>query len=258
MNWANMSKTANGKYQEDWWRTWFNTVYLDVYSHRNDNQAMEEVKTTVSVIPLLPHHRIVDLCCGNGRHSRALYEEGYRNITGIDYSYPLLKHARTENPLIYAIRGDMRMLPLQSSSQDALFSYFTSFGYFKTNTENLRVLHEISRVIKPGGWFLLDYLNPQHVKTHIEPESSKAFGEYIIKERRWLSEDEERIEKEIVIQNWGGCDRSFFESVRLYSYQDMKDMLASADLVVLGCLGGFDGKHFQPDSPRMILFGIRK
>lgn len=253
-----MITTIDNKHKEDWWRSWFNSVYLEVYSHRDDNQAIEEVKTTLSLLPLQPGHRIVDLCCGNGRHCRALYDAGYRHITGIDYSFPMLKSARTENPHIHTIRGDMRLLPIRPASQDALLSYFTSFGYFKTNTENLLVLHEIARVLKPGGWFLLDYLNPNHVKASIEPESEKEFGEYKIIERRRISGDDERIEKEIIIQNWGGTDRTFYESVRLYSYQEMKDMLAGADLFLLGSLGDFLGKHYEANSPRMILFGTRK
>jgi SAM-dependent methyltransferase len=252
-----MTQTLEHRVTDDWWRTWFNNIYLDVYAHRDDNQAIEEVKTTLSVLPIQTHHQILDLCCGNGRHSRALYNQGFTNIHGIDYSYPLLKHARIESGNINYSRADMRMLPFHTASFDALLTFFTTFGYFKNNTENIGVLHEISRVLKPGGWFLMDYLNPAYVKAHFEPESAKDFGEFQITERRWFSGDDERIEKEINIQHLDGNTHTFFESVRLYSYDDMIDMLNSADLYALGCLGGFDGKAFELNNPRMILYGTR-
>ncbi len=253
-----MTTTNRSEFKEDWWRTWFNTIYMDVYAHRSDEEAQEEVQTTLSVLPLLKHHKIVDLCCGNGRHSRALYDVGYQKVTGIDYSYPLIKHAKGENSRIKFIRADMRMLPLRKSSQDGLLTYFTTIGYFQNNTENLQVLHEISSVLKPGGWFLIDYLNPHYVKANFEPETVKQHGEYQVIERRKFTEDQERIEKEIIIKNWGGTDRTFYESVRLYSYDDMIEMLSSTDLHVLGCLGSFDGRFYEKNSPRMILFGTRK
>lgn len=252
-----MVQTLENRVSDDWWRTWFNTVYMDVYAHRDDKQAVEEVQASLSVLPIQSHHRILDLCCGNGRHSRALHSHGYTNVFGIDYSYPLLKHAWSENSRIDYSRADMRMLPFLNASFDALLTFFTTFGYFKTNTENIGVLHEISRVLKPGGWFLLDYLNPQYVKTHFEPESVKEYGEYQIIERRQFSRDYERIEKEIIIENWGGKNHTFYESVRLYSYQEMIDMLNSADLYIFGCMGSFDGRAYETNSPRMILFGTR-
>ena len=255
-----MSPTLSSKDQsnrESWWREWFNNLYLDVYAHRDDNGADQEVRTTCSALPLLPRHRILDLCCGNGRHCRAFRRAGFENVFGIDYSYPLLKYAVAERPRASALRADMRLLPIRDSCCDAALSYFTSFGYFKTNVENISVLHELSRALKPGGWFLLDYLNPPHVRETFEPESTRAHGEYVIHERRFFSSDGERIEKEIRIENWGGKDRLYYESVRLYEYSDMLEMLQSADLHVLGALGSFDGHGYGPKSPRMILYGSR-
>lgn len=252
-----MTQILEKNVKDDWWRTWFNTIYLDVYSHRDDTQAAEEINTTLSVLPIQTQHRILDLCCGNGRHSRAMFERGYKHIHGMDYSYPLLKHAITENSHIHYSRADMRLLPFQSASFDALLTFFTTFGYFKTNMENIGVLHEISRVLKSGGWFLMDYLNLNYVKNNFEAESVKEFGEYQILERRRFSENDERIEKDIIIQNRGGKNHTFHESVRLYSYDEMIDMMNSADLFPLGCLGSFDGKAFEPTSQRMILYGTR-
>lgn len=252
-----MTQIIDKNVNEDWWRTWFNTIYLDVYSHRDDKQAVEEINTALSVLPIQTQHQILDLCCGNGRHSRAMYNQGFKHIHGIDYSFPLLKHAITENSDIQYSRADMRLLPFQPASFDALLTFFTTFGYFKTNTENIGVLHEISRVLKSGGWFLMDYLNVDHVKSNFEAESVKEFGEYQILERRWFSENDERIEKDIIIENWGGKNHSFHESVRLYTYDEMIGMMNSADLFPSGCLGSFSGEAFGINSPRMILYGTR-
>lgn len=240
-----------------WWREWFNHLYMDVYAHRDENAAENEVAATLSVLPLKPRHRILDLCCGNGRHCRALHQAGFHDVVGLDYSFPLLEHAVTESHCSCFARGDMRLLPLLDGCMDAVLSYFTSFGYFSTNLENLAVLDEILRVLRSGGYFLMDYLNPTHVRKSFVPESVREHGEFVIRESRSLSEDNERIEKKIVIENWGGNEHVYYESVRLYAYEEMMEMLRSAELRIDGVLGSFEKEPFSENSPRMILYGTK-
>lgn len=245
------------KDRDTWWRHWFNHVYMDVYAHRDDDSAEKEIAAALSVLPIAPPQQILDLCCGNGRHCRALRQAGFENVVGVDYSFPLLELAAAESIQSTYVRGDMRLLPFQDQSMDAVLSFFTSFGYFITNLENLAVLDEIMRVLRPRGRFLMDYLNPTYVRRNFVPESVKKHGEFTIRERRSLSEDNERIEKEIVIENWGGQDHVYHESVRLYEYDEMVEMLQTANLHVDGVLGSFDDQPFSENSPRMILYGTR-
>ncbi len=243
--------------QDQWWREWFNQIYLDVYAHRDDESAFHEVQQACSHMDLTSDMRIIDLCCGNGRHCRALRKQGYSRVWGIDYSYPLLRQAYSLSPQAHYIRADMRMLPFKDEYFDVLFSFFTSFGYFQTTVENIAVLHEISRVLRPHGQFFFDYLNPDYVQETIEPETKRIQGDFIIQEYRTLSEDGKRIEKEIVIRNWGDKEHRFYESVRLYSLEEMQEMLECADLQINNILGNFDGSRYSPSSPRMIFIGIR-
>lgn len=244
--------------REHWWRGWFNNLYLDVYAHRGDADADAEAAAALEWLKLDPNARVLDLCCGNGRHCRALLRRGYANVVGVDYSFPLLRHALSEKPRACYLRGNMKLLPLKTASCGAILSFFTSFGYFKTNIENLQVLYEMARVLRPGGAFLLDYLNPDHVRANFQPETRRDHGEYIIHETRSFSADGERIEKEIVIENWGGGRRSYHESVRLYTLEEMREMLVDALFSIEGVLGGFDGRPFDASAPRMILLGRRR
>jgi SAM-dependent methyltransferase len=246
------------KSKEQWWRDWFNDIYMDVYAHRDDSSAENEVYTTFNQLSLTKNSTILDLCCGNGRHCRAITKEGYVKIIGIDYSFPLLQHAVSKSPAISYIRGDMRLFPLDMKSIDAVVSFFTSFGYFKTNIENLTVLQEISRVLKSSGVFMLDYLNPSQVRKNFEPMTEKKHGDITIQEIRSLSDDGERIEKEIHIKNWGGQDHVYHESVRLYEIEEMKEMLESSELIIEKVYGDFACNPFEADSPRMILFGKKR
>ena len=75
---------------------------------------------------------------------------------GLDYSAPLLDLARRRDRHLFLVRGDMRSLPFSDGSFAAVVNFFTSFGYFLRESENVSVVAEIERVLRPGGAFLCD------------------------------------------------------------------------------------------------------
>jgi len=239
-----------------WWKDWFNDIYLDVYSHRDEEQADAEIKTVLDVVPLEPAQRVLDFCCGNGRHSRALHRAGFEHVWGMDYSEALLKQGHGLDIDIQFVRGDMKSPPFLPRRFDAVFSFFTSFGYFD-DEQNQGVLEQVGRILKPGGWYLLDYLNPVHVKNTLVPESERDTGAYHINERRAIVDNNTRIEITITISKNGSSQR-FCESVRLYEFPEMVRMWERAGLQVKGALGSFEGAAYTETQPRMILFGQRR
>jgi len=97
--------------------------------------------------------RILDVPCGQGRHAHLLAESGY-DVDGLDYSAKLLTVARGRGtgPLLRYTRGDMRKMPGRWSKRfDAVLNLFTSFGFFAHPSDDIRVVREFARVLKPGG-----------------------------------------------------------------------------------------------------------
>ena len=76
-------------------------------------------------------------------------------VDGLDYSPQLLARARargTDPARLRYTRGDMRALPARWSGQfDAVLNVFTSFGFFVEPADDVRVIEEFARVLKPGG-----------------------------------------------------------------------------------------------------------
>ncbi len=238
-----------------WWAGWFNETYADVYGHRDFESAVAEAGFACQALNLEPSMRILDLCCGFGRHTRALLDRGMASVQGMDYSAELLKRGRAQYTLEPLVRGDMRALPYVDHGFDAVLMFFTSFGYFQKDAENLGVLKEIARVLKSGGAYLIDYLNPARVRADLVPRSEKTTHGRRVIEKRWLTDDGRRVEKRITVEE-GDRREVFLESVRLYECDEMIEMLTRAGLKPDTVYGDFNGVPWDETQPRSIF--VRK
>ena len=246
----------------DWYKTAFRYDYLRVYPHRNDEEARRQVDFLLECLDIAPPCDVLDLGCGDGRHSLELTRRGYR-VTGLDLSGELLERARRrtaeEGLDITFIQGDMRDPP-GTSAFDLVVNFFTSFGYFREDEENARVLEAISRSLRPGGWFLMDYLNREYVISTLVPADSRTLGGMEVEQRRWITGDPTaagdhvRINKHVRIRE-EGTERSYDESVRMYTLEELDAMMDRAALKVTQTYGDFDGSPVGNDTPRNILIG---
>lgn len=239
-----------------WYKDWFGEDYLKVYPHRDEAEAGRQVEFIEEIIPLPPSGRILDLGCGSGRHSAELSKRGY-NVTCLDLSPVLLRVAKRkskgEKCCRQFVRADMRYVPF-CKVFDAVVSFFTTFGYFDTTQENLKTLTSIESVLKPGGHFLLDYLNKPHVINNLVASDTRQGDGFKIIQKRHYNEREERVEKRITIEE-DGVRREYIESVRLYTLTEMQALFSQTRLELERTFGEFDGRAFSEESPRLILVG---
>ena len=79
----------------DWWRTLFGALYLrtDGDVVEDDRLTAREVDVLVAAAALSHRHRILDLCCGQGRHALELARRGFDHVTGLDHSSFLVQLA---------------------------------------------------------------------------------------------------------------------------------------------------------------------
>ena len=233
-----------------WWESWFGEEYLELYPHRGPADARREVAFALERLCPEPEP-ILDLCCGNGRHSIRFAERGFVPV-GLDYSAPLLEAARLRNPAVPFVRGDMRSLPFADASFRSIVNFFTSFGYFVSENDNFAVVAEIERALRPGGRVLCDTFGIAHVLSTLIPEESLHGEGREYRIRRGWNPQTRRIEKQIEVSR-GGSIKSFRESVRAYTGEELTDMFERAGLAVDSVWGDFDGAPAGPESPRLIL-----
>lgn len=245
-----------GSSNNEWFQSWFGPDYLDVYPHRDQAEADAQIAFICEQIPLTNTSRVLDIACGAGRHLRALAERGI-NAVGIDYSKALLDEAQNQLkdfPTISLTRADMRELPFANNEFDAALSLFTSFGYFATDEEHIRLLREWRRVLRPEGYFVLDYANKDFVLAHLRPHSTELRGTLHIEQQRELSPLCDRMIKEInITDEETGTRKRFRESVRLYSESEIRSMLNETGFHITKCFGNLQGRKYSPDADRLVI-----
>jgi SAM-dependent methyltransferase len=219
-----------------WYVEAFGPLYSRIYAHRSDEDATREVSFVLRNMEVQNGARVLDLACGNGRHLRALADAGL-NPVGLDLSRPLLEKAAGALPLV---RADMRAIPVCSESFEAAFSFFTSFGYFESEEDDLAVLVEVARTLRREGWFLLDFLESEDVSRKLVPSSERTMDTMRVVERRRI-EDGRVVKNVRVHDEEGNLLLEYEESVRLYVKPEIEGMLQQAGLEARSWHGDFQG-----------------
>jgi len=241
----------------DWFESAFDSFYAQLYAHRDRREAARLIETLDRRFGL--RGGVLDLACGGGRFLQVMEDRGLRPF-GLDLSSPLLAGARAGLAHPRLLRADMRRIPFRGASFDWVLLLFTSFGYFATPEEDAEVLDEVARILRPGGRFLLDYLNAATTRSGLVPESTRTIDSYRVREIRRIDEGGPYLRKEVLILDAAGAPvRSYEERVRLYERDQLVALLAGHALASDQVMGDYDGGAFEEDrSDRLLLVAYRK
>jgi SAM-dependent methyltransferase len=250
----------NKKESKEWWKTFFRDPWRDVFVQKEILlKTREEADFIQKILALKNREKILDVPCGEGRHSIELAKRKFK-ITGVDSNKQFLDIARRRSEekrlkIIWDYR-DMRDLPWREEF-DAAFSFWGSFGYFD-DKGNADFLKAVSLVLKPGGKFLLDTHVEETLLQKIHPERiSSQVGETLILEEKSYDCSARRVNTEWTFIHYGKKIRRL-SSIRLYTYKELCDLLHSVGFGGFRGYGSLNGKRFFFGSPRLYLVAVKK
>ncbi len=220
----------------DWWRRIFNALYLKTDSDVVNDQLMtrEEIDLFSSTLNLSPEADVLDLCCGQGRHTLELARRGFGNVQGLDRSHYLIQRARAtakkESLNVKFREGDARKLPQATDRFDVVMILGNSFGYFETIEDDLRVLREVFRVLKPSGQLLIDVSDGEYLKAHFESRTWEWLDKkhYVCRERSLSADGQRMISREIITNAEKGVLADQFYAERLYTREGLISLIQDA------------------------------
>ncbi|MBW2092864.1 MAG: class I SAM-dependent methyltransferase [Deltaproteobacteria bacterium] len=226
---------------DSFWRELF--PYL--FPKERFDAAEEEMTKALSLLKF-KGKSILDLCCGPGRHSIALAKRGFK-VTGIDRTSFFLKKAKERARK----EEDMRNF-VRENAYDLVISMFTSFGYFDRQEEDLKVLQNIYRSLKPEGACLIDLMGKEIVAKIFHPTTSQKMPNgTILVERHEIFDNWTRIRNEWILINEERA-RSFKFHHTLYSGQELKDRLKQAGFQQVRLFGDLEGSEYGLEARRLV------
>ena len=215
----------------DWWKTLFDEVYLitDARSVCDDGLTCREVDVICELLPMDSDHKILDLCGGHGRHTFELYKRGFTNCTLLDYSQKLIDVAETKaNEYDYSvnfIQCDARRTELPDGWFDHVIIMGNSLGYIQLPDADSKIIKEAHRILRPGGWLLIDVADGSVVKNSFRPNSWHEIGEHTVvcRHRELLANMINA--RELVIDKQKGLIRDQTYAIRLYDSETLDGLV---------------------------------
>jgi len=166
-----MSETSNA-----YTATWFD-VFMPALSAE---QTAREVAFLMRQLPLPVDQRVLDLCCGWGRHTIALAEQGY-TVMGLDHDPAAItiaqEHARTlrEGPAPTCVVEDMLHISELPGTFDAIINMWQSLSYFDEAT-NADLLRQMRGKLNPNGRLALDMYHRGFFEAHQGTQQREVQG----------------------------------------------------------------------------------
>jgi SAM-dependent methyltransferase len=240
-------------YEDDsFWEAWGG--YL--FNPNRIEAAKDEMDKTIDLLEIKQGAKILDLCCGVGRHSLELARRGFQ-VTGVDLTRRYLDKAVAlageENLDVEFVREDMRNF-LREDSFDCVISMYTSFSYFEEPEEDKKVVDNVYRSLKPGGRFIIDTQGKETLaRKFMERDWNERDGVIVLQERnvsrnwswmwnRWIMlRGDERIENEI--------------SHRLYAATELMALMKDCGFSRAEAYGSLDGSPYDHTARRLVVVG---
>jgi SAM-dependent methyltransferase len=180
------------------------------------------------------------------------------DVTGFDLSFESIEYAKQfEKHNLTFYQHDMRY-PFWANYFDCALNFFTSFGYFATRREHDDAMRTIATSLKPGGIFVIDYLNVHYAEDHLVHNEVKYIGGTSYQIHRW--DDKTHFYKKIIINDASlAIPEEYTEKVAKFSLGDFTDMLSFQNMQVLEVFGDHSLHPYDVrKTPRLIMVARKK
>lgn len=236
-----------------WYKDWFNSKYYHIlYKDRDHSEAISFIETLFAFLKLDNSSQVVDMACGKGRHAQKIADLGFSTI-GMDLSEESIDFAQKfENERLKFIVHDMLASPKKHFSKaDLICNLFTSFGYFKTYEDHLKVIRNFSSCLEDDGLFLFDFMNANKVINELNSKEVKSIDGIDFNITREVKNN--IIYKTIAFEAEGES-YSHTEEVYGLKLEDFKKMFETCGLTIKHKFGNYDLSSFDiNNSPRLIV-----
>jgi len=229
-----------------------------LFNQQRRLRAKEEVEKLEKLLQIEERARILDLCCGNGRHSLVLSQRGF-DVVGVDRTTAYIEEARSEAEKrgldVTFVVADMREY-CAPNHFDIVMNLFGSFGYFEDPDDDRRVVENMYASLRPGGQFLIETMGKEILARDFQEKDWGEEGDLLFLSEKKVSQNWGRIETRwIAIRGTERIEHRV--SIRSYSAAELSLLLSECGFTELRVFGSLDGAEYDQAAQRLVVVGRR-
>lgn len=122
--------------------------------------------------------RVLDLCCGTGQMMAPMIARGH-DVTGLDLSADMLRHAAVNAPGAALVQGDARDFHLPGRFAGVVCAS-ASLNHMANAADLARVFRAVHAALEEGGLFVFDINHPAQMERHWQgrPTAGEITADY--------------------------------------------------------------------------------
>lgn len=240
---------------EEWFENerFWEDMYMFLFPATRFETAREEIANIMELVEF-DGKKVLDLCCGPGRHAHEIAKLGYE-VTAVDRSPYLLQKAREYSvpckDYIEFVEQDMRFF-LRENEYDLIINLFTSFGYFEDEADNVKVLENIYINLAKGGKVVLDLAGKEILAKDFHATGLHRIGDAILVENRTILDGWHRIKNDWILLKEGRYETYSF-CLTLYSGQELRTILDRIGFQNIALYGDLQKNDYDINARRLVV-----
>lgn len=229
-----------------------------LYNQQRQSSAKVEVEKVVNLLQIPQKARILDLCCGVGRHSLELARQGF-DVVGVDRTTSFIEKAKQKaeknNLNVAFIVGDMREY-CQPNSFNIVMNLFGSFGYFEDPEDDRQVVKNMYASLYSGGKFLIETMGKEILARGFQERDWSEEGDTLVLAERKPHQNWGRMQTRWIVIK-GNQQVEYTVSVRSYSAVELSSLLSDCGFANVQVYGDLEGIDYDQGAKRLVVIGTR-
>lgn len=243
----------------EWTKRYYDDAYIRRWSLGPPNAKVQKNAAFILKLLKIGHgNTLLDVGCGYGRYSLAFAKTSIK-VTGLDASDVLISEAkRLAKGMRVSVEwmlGDMRNIPFENQFDGV--TLIDAFGFFEDDSDNQKVVQQMSKTLKPKARLVLIVANGARILNNFRSFDKEEQKGLTIKVERELLPDRKAMKERLHFIDSDG--KSTYERYqRLYSLEELSQLANDAALIIRDVYGNLMGRQFVLNSSEKIVLVAEK
>jgi SAM-dependent methyltransferase len=229
-----------------------------LFSEERRSNARVEVDNLTALLEIQEDERILDLCCGTGRHSLELARQGF-DVIGVDRTASFIEKAR-QNAEPRSLTAEFVVADMKEFCEpnrfDVVINLFGSFGYFEDPEDDRQVVTNMYASLRSGGRFLIETNGREITTREFQERSWSEHGDTLVLAERKPIENWRRIETRWIVLS-GSQRVEHTVTVRLYDSSELSSLLIESGFSDVHVYGDLEGADYDHEAERLVVVGTK-